>query len=227
VVHPQPPIHPWRQKELETRLRQTTPGQPPPFSSVRREAPAVEHADHVALLEKGIPGPGIWADLGSGTGAFTLALADLLGPEGEIYSIDKDAAALRRQERAMRARFPEARVRYLVADLRGLRVEAQGKRTFPGLPPLDGVVAANVIHFFRDKDTLLRGIHAALKPKGRLIVVEYNADLGNPWVPHPFSYRTWEALAGRNGFDGTQLLQKRPSRYLREIYAALSWRPEE
>ncbi len=50
------------------------------------------HEDHVNLLRKGILEPGgVWADLGSGAGAFTLALADLIGSTGEIYSVDKDA----------------------------------------------------------------------------------------------------------------------------------------
>lgn len=186
----------------------------------------MEHADHVALLEKGVDGPGVWADLGSGTGAFTLALADLLGPEGEIYSLDRDAGALRQQERAMRARFPEVRVHYLVDDLSRPTTQAGAGQPFPGIPPLDGVVTANVLHFFRDKGPVLARIRAALKPGGRLLVVEYNADRGNPWVPHPFSYRTWESLAARHGFAGTRLMETRPSRYLRQIYAAISWRAE-
>jgi len=101
----------------------------------------MEHADHVALLKKGVDGPGVWADLGSGTGAFTLALADLLGPEGEIFSLDKDAGALRQQERAMGARFPEVRVHYLVADLSKPAAQAGVGQPFPEMPPLDGVVA--------------------------------------------------------------------------------------
>ena len=65
----------------------------------------MNHNDHVYLLRKGIAGPGgVWADLGSGSGAFTLALADLIGPTGHIYSVDKDRSALREQERAMRSR---------------------------------------------------------------------------------------------------------------------------
>ena len=177
----------------------------------------MDHADHVALLEKGVPGPGIWADLGSGTGAFTLALADLLGPEGEIYALDKDADALRQQGRAMHARFPRVRVHTLVADL---------ARPFPDLPALDGIVAANVLHFFGDKDGVLGRIRAALKPMGHLLLVEYNVDRGNPWVPYPLSYPTWESLAARHGFAGTRLLETRPSRFLHEIYAALAWRAD-
>ena len=59
----------------------------------------MNHKDHVHLLREGVPGPGgIWADLGSGLGAFTLALADLIGETGRIYSIDKDSRVLKEQE---------------------------------------------------------------------------------------------------------------------------------
>src|SRR5213079_2399942 len=98
----------------------------------------VNHQDHVGLLARGITQGegGVWADLGAGAGAFTLALADLIGPGGVIYSIDKDQRALRQQEQAMRARFPATTVHYLAADF-----------TRPlDLPQLDGVVMANALH---------------------------------------------------------------------------------
>lgn len=173
----------------------------------------MNHEDHVALLRGGIAGPGgVWADLGSGTGAFTLALADLIGPAGEIYSVDKDRGALKEQERAMHARFPGIVVRYLVADFaRPL-----------DLPPLDGVVMANSLHFHKQKDAVIQLVRGYLRPGGRLILVEYNADRGNPWVPYPLSYSTWEALARRNGFAQTRLLALVPSRFLGEIYSAMS-----
>ncbi|MGH8246312.1 MAG: class I SAM-dependent methyltransferase [Gammaproteobacteria bacterium] len=177
----------------------------------------MNHADHVALLRAGVPGPGgVWADLGSGTGAFTLALAELIGPAGQIYSVDKDAGALREQERAMRARFPQLTVHYLAADFtRPLRET---------VPPLDGIVMANALHFQHEtvRDRLLQLIRGYLRPGGRLILVEYNVDRGNPWVPHPLSYATWEVVAHRNGFADTRLLATRPSRFLREIYSAVS-----
>lgn len=178
----------------------------------------MEHKDHVDLLAPGIPGPGgVWADFGSGTGAFTLALADLLGPGGVIHSIDRRAGALRQQEREMRARFPGVRIHYVTADY-----------TRPlDLPPLDGVVMANALHFQRDKGPVLRRILGHLKPGGRYILVEYDSDTGNPWVPHPLSFRAWQALAPREGFTEPRLLATRPSRFLRRIYAALSLRPEE
>ena len=173
----------------------------------------MNHNDHVNLLRNGIPGPGgVWADLGSGSGAFTLALADLIGATGHIYSVDKDRGALREQERAMRSRFSGTTVHYLTADFTQLL----------DLPPLDGIVMANSLHYVRKKDPVLQLVHSYLKPGGRLLIVEYNADRGNMWVPYPFSYHTWEVLARQNGFSGTQLLATVPSRFFGEIYSAVS-----
>ena len=175
----------------------------------------MEHPDHVRLLG-GIPQPGeTWADFGSGEGAFTLALADLLGPAGEIYSVDRDAGALRRQEQALRARFPQTRAHTLTADF--TRPEQ--------LPALDGILAANSLHFLARKEATLGLIRAYLKPGGRLIVVEYNVDRGNMWVPHPFSFDTWQEMAQSAGFLHTRLLAVQPSRFLGQIYSALSLAP--
>ena len=173
----------------------------------------MQHKDHVYLLRKGIPeGRGIWADLGSGTGAFTLALADLLGPAGHIYSLDKDAGSLREQQRAMHSAFPSVSVEYMNTDFtRQLN-----------LPQLDGILMANSLHYVRQKEPVLRNLRSHLRPGGRLIIVEYNVDKGNFWVPYPFSYRSWEELAQRSGFSNTQQLASVPSSWLREIYSALS-----
>lgn len=173
----------------------------------------MDHADHVALLRAGIPKPGgVWADFGSGKGAFTLALAELIGPDGIIYSIDKNSSALRQQEHSMNTRFPGLMVHFLESDY-----------TQPlDLPLLDGAVIANALHFQREKDSVVQSIRAHLKSKGRLLLVEYNVNRGNPWVPYPLSYNAWQVLASRNGFADTRLLAKRPSRFLHEIYSALS-----
>jgi hypothetical protein len=64
-----------------------------------------------------------------------------------------------------------------------------------------------------------------LRPGGTLIVVEYGADRGNPWVPYPFTYSTGETMAARAGFKNTRLLKTVPSRWLGSMYAALSLSP--
>ncbi len=86
---------------------------------------------------------------------------------------------------------------------------------------------ANALHFVRNKEPIVQIVSGYLKPSGRLILVEYNADRGNPWVPHPLSYSTWEALARRCGFASTRMIGRVPSRFLGEIYSALSLLKEQ
>jgi SAM-dependent methyltransferase len=175
----------------------------------------VDHRDHVALLSGGIPASGgTWADLGSGEGAFTLALADLLGPTGVIHTVDRDKRALDVQLRALHDAFPGVSVIAHAADFtRAL-----------ALPLLDGIVMANSLHFLRDKLATLQLLRGYLGPNGRLILVEYDADRGNPWVPFPLSFETWASLAADAGFRETTRLAAVPSRFLGSIYSALSLR---
>lgn len=171
----------------------------------------MNHNDHVQLIKDGVSGS-LWADFGSGTGAFTLALAELLPDTGEIYSVDRDSSALKQQMKAVQTQFPRTKVHFLTADF------AKPLQ----LPALDGILMANSLHFHQDKSPVLQLIRGYLKPSGRLILVEYNTDKGNPWVPYPLSFNTWVKLAEKNGFSQTRLLASRPSRFLGEIYSAVS-----
>jgi hypothetical protein len=63
-----------------------------------------------------------------------------------------------------------------------------------------------------------------LKAGGALLLVEYDADKGNPHVPYPLSFETWRALADANGFAGTRKLASAPSRFLGAMYCAESLR---
>jgi len=179
----------------------------------------VDHGDHVDLLRDGVPrAKGTWADLGAGAGAFTLALADLLPAGSTIHAIDRDAAALRDLDAAF-ARFARGRELPRVATAR-----ADFTRDL-GLAALDGVVMANSLHFVRDKAPVLARVHELLRPGGTLLLVEYDADQGNPWVPYPLSFATWRRVAMDAGFSEPRLLATKPSRFLRQIFSAASTRP--
>jgi SAM-dependent methyltransferase len=173
----------------------------------------LNHADLVGLIEDGVgERGGRWAELGAGEGNFTLALADLLGPGAHITAVDRDAAALR----TLVSRWAgDVAVQTKVADF-----------TRPlGLADLDGILMANSLHFVRDKAPALESVRKMLRPGGKLIVVEYGTDRGNPWVPHPFSYGRWEAMAAQAGFTGTRLLRTIPSRHTGSMYSAISEAP--
>lgn len=175
----------------------------------------MNHADLVSLIEDGVDERGgQWADLGSGEGAFTLALADLVGPGARISAVDRDSRALQTLAVQMGKRFPDVAIETKTADFTGPL----------GLANLDGVVMANSLHFIRDKGPVVASVRNMLRPGGRLIVVEYGTDRGNPWVPHPFSYQSWEKMAAQAGFVRTRLLRTIPSRHLGSMYSAVSER---
>ncbi len=174
----------------------------------------MDHPDHLRFLRDGVSGSS-WAELGSGRGAFTLALADLLGPEGRIYSVDRDPSALRVQQGLMRAQFPETAVTYIQADF-----------SKPlDLPRLDGVLMANSLHFTprEQQANVILQVRGYLKPDGRLALVEYDAARGNTWVPYPLTFKMWQALASECGFVETRLLHRRSARMLSGMYSAVSW----
>ena len=81
----------------------------------------MNHADHVQLIEAGIErnSGGIWADFGAGSGAFTLALRDIAGPDIDLIAIDRDRASLQTLRATMERRFPGTRLRLLEADIAG------------------------------------------------------------------------------------------------------------
>ena len=178
----------------------------------------MDHHDHVELLRPAVEPGGTWLDAGAGTGAFTLALADLLGQGGRIVAVDRDAGALREASSAMRDRFPGVTFEAVVADFTGVL----------DLPTLDGIVAANSLHFLRSdqQPEAIRRLAGHLRPGGAFTIVEYDADLGNPWVPHPFSAARWPGIAAAAGLVGARSIGRVPSRFLGAIHSAVAYRPE-
>lgn len=174
----------------------------------------MDHHDHVNLLRPADLSPDAsFADLGAGSGAFTLALRELLGPSANIYAVDRDRGRLAELGRAYRARFGDTgNLHIIVADF---------SRAID-LPTLDGVLMANSLHFFRNKEKVLQHVSSFLKSNGILLLVEYNVDRGNPWVPHPLSFETFRELASRAGFSEPRLLAKHSSSFLHEFYSALA-----
>ena len=177
----------------------------------------MDHADHVALIRGGIDDAGSrWLELGAGSGAFTLALLDVMGEEAQVVAIDRDAGALRKLEHTAASRFPATTVSTIVADFtQPLPVEPAS---------FDGVLMANSLHFVRDKAPVLGAAIDALRPRGRFLIVEYGSERGNPWVPWPISYPKWAELAAQVGLRDTRRVGEVPSRFLGSIYAAVSQR---
>ena len=170
------------------------------------------HKEHVHLIKKSIlERGGIWADLGSGEGAFTLALRDLAGQEVEIFSIDTDNTRLLLQKKAFEKQFSNSNIHYLEKDFtKNLE-----------LPQLDGILMANSLHYVKHHITFLSSLKKYLKPEGKLVLVEYSLDESKPpWVPYPLSFETFKMEAEQAGFKNIGLLEKIPSSYWDEMYSA-------
>jgi ubiquinone/menaquinone biosynthesis C-methylase UbiE len=178
----------------------------------------MNHADHVALIRDGVAGAGPrWLELGAGTGAFTLALIDLLGADADVTALDRDAGALGHLREAARRGFPETTLHAMIADFtEPLPLEAGA---------FDGVLMANSLHFVRDKERTLRDAIRTLRPGGRFVLVEYGTDDGNRWVPWPLSYPSWVEVAVNLGLSETRKIGEVSSRFLGSIYAAVAVRP--
>ncbi|NWG07105.1 MAG: class I SAM-dependent methyltransferase [Chloroflexi bacterium] len=176
----------------------------------------MNHNDHVNLLRPAnLYQGGMWADFGAGSGAFTLALREVVGSDATIYAVDKDKSSLRELEDSHRARFAST----------GNLIPLPNDFSKPfELPPLDGIVMANSLHFFTDKEKILKHVRSFLKPNGALLLVEYNVDKGNLWVPYPLTFESFSTLALKAGFTEPRLLAKVPSRFLKEFYSALTYR---
>lgn len=168
----------------------------------------------VGLIGGGVGAPGgVWADMGAGTGNFTWALRELLGPAGTIYAIDRDGKAIERQRARLLGAPPGAAIIPRQADItRSL-----------DLPPLDGVLAANLLHFLPDQPGALRRLAGYLRPGGRLLAVEY--DLAGPlrYVPYPLPFNAFGRLAEQAGLGPSELVGRRvsPSSGV-AMYAALA-----
>jgi len=175
----------------------------------------MNHNDHLQLLRPAkLPTGGVWADMGAGSGAFTLALRELVGPGGRIYAVDRERRRLAELERAYDSLFDNP------GDLHTLKADFMQSLA---LPPLDGLLMANSLHFFKDKEPVLRHVSSFLKPGSILLLVEYNVDRGNPWVPHPLSFESFQKLALEAGLREPTLLAKHPSSFLREFYSAMAF----
>ena len=112
------------------------------------------------------------ADIGAGAGWFTIRLARRVGPNGTVYAQDVQRQMLE----AIRRRVGREGLRNVETRL--------GMGSTPNLPEgfLDAVLAVDVYPevAVEDRVTFLRNLAAALKPGGRIGIVNYKPGRGGP-----------------------------------------------
>jgi trans-aconitate methyltransferase len=77
-----------------------------------------------------------WADLGSGSGLFTYALASLLPDGSMIYAIDKSRVVLNQYPKPAQTIIQPLQADFITQDL--------------PLPILDGILMANSFHYVKE-----------------------------------------------------------------------------
>lgn len=169
----------------------------------RRDAVELLAASGVGRL-----GPTTWADLGCGDGTFTLALADLLAAGSAIHAMDLDGSALQK--------IPSSHKQVRITTHRGDFTNA----TWP-FAGLDGILMANSLHYVEDQASFIRACASRMATR-RFLIVEYDADTANRWVPYPVPKTRLTALFSAAGYSTIRFLGSRASVYRRAaLYAAL------
>ena len=117
------------------------------------------------------------ADVGAGSGYFTVRLAVRVGAKGRVYANDLQPEMLK----MLGARLTRESVRNVSL--------VQGTSDNPRLPAssIDLVLMVDVYHEFSEPQKMLRGIRSALKPGGRLVLLEYRKE--DPEVPIRFEHK--------------------------------------
>jgi SAM-dependent methyltransferase len=152
-------------------------------------------SEAVQLIRHGIhPLNGTWADIGAGTGMFTLALMEIL-TEGKIIAVDKSPHALYKLPNPQSSiNKSQSKIKNLNSKIALDIVEADFNGPLD-LPPLDGIIMANSLHYAKDHLAVLKNVLSSLKPDGTFILIEYDTEKPNePWVPNPVSFEKFKKL---------------------------------
>ncbi len=123
------------------------------------------------LQAMGIGAGQVIGEVGAGTGRVTVWLADAVGPAGLVYANDINAAALAGlRKRCERENL--ANVKTVLGTVEDPRLPAGS---------LDIAFMTNTYHHLAKPVELVRNLRAALKPGGRLVIVERDAErTGHP-----------------------------------------------
>lgn len=151
----------------------------------------------------------VWADLGCGSGTFTLALASILESGSSIYAVDSNISILS----SIPATYNNTSIKKFTIDF-----------IVDDLPfnNLDGALMANSLHYVKEKEAFLMKLKSYLNPDACFLIIEYDSDTSNRWVPYPLDFQSLKKLFTKLGYATISKLNTRASIYgNRLMYAAL------
>lgn len=154
------------------------------------------------------------ADIGAGSGAITWRLAERVGPAGKVYANDIQPRMLEllRQNMAQRKIANVETVLGAVDD--------------PKLPPssVDLELMIDVYHEFSHPQEMLRHLRDALKPGGRMVLLEYRGE--DPAIPirpeHKMTVAMVKAEVEPEGFRLDKTIEALPRQHILIFKASLA-----
>ena len=155
----------------------------------------MSHEEAVSFIKGAITGEAIqyWADLGCGTGTFTRALVALLPVGSHVTAVDRELQNLKMEE-----------IDFVQANFEGDELE---------LSDLDGVLIANALHYVLDKKALIKKLEPMFGGGPRFIIIEYDTERSNNWVPYPITFQKLKDLFAGLGYRRIVKLKERRSAY--------------
>ncbi|WP_257666991.1 class I SAM-dependent methyltransferase [Parapedobacter tibetensis] len=169
----------------------------------------MEIQEAIALIEPGVLRGATaqhWTDLGCGNGTFTYALAHLLSPGSSITAVDSLPQRLNK--------------------IMGNRVSIQFQQSDINLesfhlPKLEGILMANSLHYIQEKESLIKRLERYFNKEKQFLIIEYEANISNPWVPFPITFSKLSTLFDSLGYYAITKINERPSSFGGSMYAAL------
>lgn len=115
------------------------------------------------------------ADVGAGSGNFTLRVARAVGPTGLVLAVDINPDLLAFLDRRAKETG--------LANVKSRRVEKDDSE----LPPagIDTILMVDTFHYVKERAAYARKLRAGLAPGGRIVVIDYLPWAGCPGAPRP------------------------------------------
>lgn len=173
---------------------------------LERNERELEELPETALDKIGLrPGMAV-ADVGAGSGYFTVRLAKRVGPTGKVYAVDVQPEMMT----ILRRRLAEEKLTTVQTIL--------GTAADPKLPKssVDLILMVDVYHEFSQPQNMLRRMKEALKSDGRLVLLEYRKE--DPHIPirseHKMSVAEAKAEVEAEGYKLEKVLKDLPRQHI-------------
>jgi ubiquinone/menaquinone biosynthesis C-methylase UbiE len=173
---------------------------------LERSEREIEEMPETALDKIGLKPGMVVADVGAGVGYFTIRLAKRVGPSGKIFALDVQPEMLSK----LKQRAAEAKLTNIQAIL--------SSESDPRLPDgcCDVILMVDVYHELSQPQVMLQKLRRALKPDGRLVLLEYRKE--DPHIPirseHKMSVAEAKAELEAEGYKLDGVLKDLPRQHI-------------